>query len=143
MRIDGRWLLRDDGVTEPVIRGEIPAADGSWVATEFLVDVGADHSAISADTLVDTGLKTGSPLKLSGVGGQAGAAVIETTLRLQREDTTWVTFKGQFAACLSPESLDTSVLGRDILNLFAVIVDRPQGVICLLSQRHRYVIVEQ
>jgi hypothetical protein len=34
-----------------------------------------------------------------------------------------------------------SVLGRDILNLFALIVDRPQETVCLLGQRHRYAIV--
>jgi len=37
-----------------------------------------------------------------------------------------------------PASLDMSVLGRDILNLFAVIVDRPQDVVCLLTQDHVY-----
>jgi len=34
-----------------------------------------------------------------------------------------------------------SVLGRDILDLFAVIVDRPGDVVCLVGQRHRYQIV--
>jgi hypothetical protein len=33
-----------------------------------------------------------------------------------------------------------SVLGRDILNLFAVIVDRPSDRICLVGGNHRYVI---
>jgi hypothetical protein len=32
------------------------------------------------------------------------------------------------------------VVGRDITNLFAVVVDRPQDVVCLIGQRHRYVI---
>ena len=35
-----------------------------------------------------------------------------------------------------------SVLGRDITNLLAVIIDRPHDVICLLGQRHRYMITE-
>jgi hypothetical protein len=30
------------------------------------------------------------------------------------------------------------VLGRDITGLFAVIVDRPGNVICLLGQQHWY-----
>ncbi len=30
MRIDGQWLVCDDGVRHPVIIGEIRAADGSW-----------------------------------------------------------------------------------------------------------------
>jgi hypothetical protein len=36
-----------------------------------------------------------------------------------------------------------SVLGRDIINLFALIVDRPQDIVCLLGQRHRYRIVQE
>jgi hypothetical protein len=38
------------------------------------------------------------------------------------------------------EVLDMNVLGRDIAGLFAVIVDRPGNVVCLLGQRHRYII---
>ena len=30
MRIDGEWLLCEDGVTRPVIRGEVLRGDGSW-----------------------------------------------------------------------------------------------------------------
>jgi hypothetical protein len=32
------------------------------------------------------------------------------------------------------------VLGRDVSDLFTVIVDRPGNVVCLLGQRHRYTI---
>ena len=38
MRIDGEWLLCDDGILRPVIRGEILAIDGTWQRAEFLVD---------------------------------------------------------------------------------------------------------
>jgi hypothetical protein len=34
-----------------------------------------------------------------------------------------------------------SVLGRDVLGLFAVIVDRPDNTVCRVGQRHRYVLV--
>jgi hypothetical protein len=33
-----------------------------------------------------------------------------------------------------------SVLGRDITNLFAVIVDRPGDAVCLVGQGHLYLI---
>lgn len=39
MRIDGEWLLFDDGIVRPVIRGGILTGDGSWQAVEFLVDM--------------------------------------------------------------------------------------------------------
>jgi hypothetical protein len=35
------------------------------------------------------------------------------------------------------EALDICVLGRDITGLFGLIVDQPQGVVCMLGQRHR------
>jgi len=40
------------------------------------------------------------------------------------------------------EALDISVLGRDMTDLFAVIVDRRAEVVCLLGQRHHYIIAE-
>ena len=46
-------------------------------------------------------------------------------------------FRGQYAAETEVEALDISVLGRDIPGLFAVIVDQPGNVVCLLGQRHR------
>jgi hypothetical protein len=52
-------------------------------------------------------------------------------------------FKGRFAAFTDPKALDMSVLGRDITNLFAVIVDRPQDLVCLLGQRQHYRIQER
>jgi hypothetical protein len=36
-----------------------------------------------------------------------------------------------------------SVLGRDITNLFAAIVDRPRDLVVLLGQRHSYTITYQ
>jgi hypothetical protein len=49
-----------------------------------------------------------------------------------------VTFRGQFTAMAAPGTLDMDVLGRDLTNLFAVIVDRPGDVVCLVGQQHRY-----
>ena len=40
------------------------------------------------------------------------------------------------------EALDISVLGRDITESFAVIVDQPGDVVSLLAQMHRYSIVQ-
>lgn len=101
MRINGEWLLCEDGVVRPVIRGEILASDGSWQRAEFLVDIGADRTVFSAPIL--------------------------SALRLQPRIT---------------EERIGGLVGRDITNLFAVIVDQPGNVICLLGQRHRYVIVQ-
>jgi hypothetical protein len=139
MRIDGQWLVCDDGVRRPVISGEIRAADGSWEKSEFLVDTGADRTVFSAATLARLALQPlAMPEGLSGVGGMAASVIVETWMRLTREDAGKVMFRGQYAAVTELAALDISVLGRDIIGLFAVIVDRLHDVVCLLGQRHRY-----
>jgi len=139
MRIDGQWLLCDDGVMRPVISGEILAGNGSWEKSEFLVDTGADRTVFSVATLAKLGLQ---PLAIregiSAVGGMADAVIVETQIQLTREDAGKVVFRGQYAAVIELEALDISVLGRDIIGLFAVIVDQLHDVVCLLGQRHRY-----
>jgi hypothetical protein len=141
MRIDGQWLVGDDGVVRPVISGDIRTADGSWEQCEFLVDTSADRTVFNAATLVKLGLQ---PLAmsegLSGVGGMAASVIVETEIHLLREDGGNVVFRGQYAAVTELEALDISVLGRDIIGLFAVIVDWPHDVVCLVGQRHRYTI---
>ncbi len=54
------------------------------------------------------------------------------------DDGQKVTFGGEFAAFTQDEALDMSVLGRDILNLFAVIIDKPDDAVCMVRQRHGY-----
>jgi len=141
MRIDGQWLVCDDGVRRPVISGEIRAADGSWEKSEFLVDTGADRTVFSAATLARLALQ---PLAMQegigGLGGMADAVSVATQIRLTHEDAGKVVFRGQYAAVIELEALDISVLRRDITDLFAVIVDRPRDVVCLVGQRHRYTI---
>lgn len=144
MQLNGLWLLCADGVVRPVIRGEVLAGDGVRIQTLFLIDTGADRTVFSAN--IFTALRR-LPLtqteQLGGVGGRATAVLIETQIEIQRDDGGIAVFRGQFAALTDPEALDMSVLGRDISNVFAVIVDRPRDVICLLGQQHRYVIVQQ
>ena len=139
MRIDGEWLLCDDGIVRPVIRGEILSGSGAWQQTEFLVDTGADRTVFSAATLAVLGLQ---PLmaqdRIAGLGGMAESVVVETQIRLTREEAGKIVFRGRYAAVTDLEALDMNVLGRDIAGSFAVVVDRPGNVVCLLGQRHRY-----
>jgi hypothetical protein len=144
MQLNGLWLLCADGVVRPVIRGEVLAGDGARIQTLFLIDTGADRTVFSAN--IFTALRR-LPLtqteQLGGVGGRVTAVLVETQIEIQRDDGGIAAFRGQFAALTDPEALDMSVLGRDISNLFAVIVDRPRDLICLLGQQHRYVITQQ
>jgi Aspartyl protease len=146
MRIDGKWHLCPDGTLRPVVVAEVAegiAADGSWHQFRMLVDTGADRTVFSADVFRDLGFPgTVAMQQLAGIGGEAESVTVDTSFHLTRENGTSVLITGPFAAFTDPKSLDMSILGRDLTNHFAVIVDRPQDVVCLLGQRHRYVVVE-
>jgi predicted aspartyl protease len=139
MRIDGEWALFDDGVMRPLVSGEILAAAGSWLKFPVLVDTGADRTVLTAVALTQLGLRPNTSYDgISGLGGMAESVVIETQVRLSRENSSKVVFRGQYEAVTEVQSLDMCVLGRDITALFAVIVDQERGVVCMLSQRHHY-----
>ena len=141
MRIDGLWLLCDDGIIRPVIRGEIRSRDHSWLRADFLVDSGADRTVFSAETMAKLQLQPiESTDRLSGVGGKADSVVVATQIRFDDSEGGKAVFNGNYAGFTSLDALDMSVLGRDILNLFSLIVDRQGDTICLLGQPHRYTI---
>lgn len=109
----------------------------------FLLDSGADRTVFSADILHKLGIQPNEASQdLQGVGGRAASVVLATSIRMIRETGDPVIFTGEFAAFTDPKALDMSVLGRDLTNLFAVIVVRPQDIVCLLGAKHRYSIVE-
>lgn len=112
MRIDGEWLLCDDRIARPVIRGEILAGDGTWQRAEFLVDTGADRTVFSAAVLAALRLQpVVTQARLGGIGGVADSVVVETQVRLTREETGKVVFRGRYAAVTELEALDMSVPG--------------------------------
>jgi hypothetical protein len=138
MRINGEWALFDDGVVRPIIRGEILAYQGAWEPALFLVDTGADRTVFSAAILAKLGLQPRAAQEegIGGLGGVAESVLIATQLRFTHETGGKVIFRGHYAAVTELEALDISVLGRDVIGLFAVIVDQPHAVVCLLGQRH-------
>lgn len=141
MRINGEWYIGDERIARPIIRGAIRDRNGTWQRTPFLVDTGADRTVFSAAILAILGLPlVTSHDRLSGVGGTTEAVEVETQIRLFHDGPGHVVLRGQYAAFTSLEALDISVLGRDITDLFTVIVDRPRTLVCLLRERHRYTI---
>ena len=142
MRINGLWRLMSDGKVRPMVRMEVLGQDGGWRQDEFLVDTGADGTAFTVDLQARLGLPSTPTASVSGVGGAAPSVLIATSVRLQRDDGGTVTIQGsQFIGLSGPSALDMNVLGRDILDLFAVIVDRPGNLVCLLAPRHQYAVV--
>jgi hypothetical protein len=126
----------------PVLRASILSRDGQWRAAEFLVDTAADRTVLSAGVLAGLNLPSiPAQDRISGISGPVNSIVIATALRLFADDGTCAVFRGEFAACEDLESLDLSVLGRDVLDMFAVIVDRRGDVVTLVGQGHRYAIL--
>jgi predicted aspartyl protease len=141
MRFDGQWLEFDDGIVRPVIRAEVFAGDQEWRAVEFLVDTGADRTVMSANVLESLNLETSWPQdRIAGVGGLVESVVIATQIRLTRDDGEKAVFRGSYSACTDHEALDMSVLGRDLLEMFAVIVDRRSDIVTIIGGQHQYTI---
>ena len=139
MRINGKWFQCDDGVTRPILTGEVLSRKGTWAQADFLLDIGADRTVLSSELLSNLDLEMlESHSKLSGLGGFAQAMVVQTEMRFRRDDGYPILFRGLFAAVMDSEALDMSILGRDVTDLFAAIIDRPANVVCLLGQHHRY-----
>lgn len=142
MQITGEWYLCDDSIERPIIRGTVQTVDGSWQPTLFLVDTGADRTLLSADALAALRCQhRPSQDRLGGLGGLVRPVIVETAIGLPSATGGRATFQGHFAAITDLNALDMSVLGRDITELFAVIVDRPGNRVCLVGQRHQYAIV--
>jgi len=142
MRIDGCWYPCDDEITRPIVHAEILTGEGDWLKVLLLVDTGADVTAFSADVLELFGLPIHERHdRLGGVGGVADSVTLLAQLRLTCDDGRKAVFRGEFSAFRSADALDMSVLGRDILDHFAVIADRQATLLALIRDRHRYQIV--
>lgn len=123
--------------------GEFKLASSFWRAVEFIVDTGADRTILSANVSESLNLPFTAPEEqIGGVGGMVKSVSFATPIRLTCDDAAKVVFRGEYAACIEYESLDMSVLGRDIMTHFAVIVDHSHDSICLLRERHAYTIVK-
>jgi hypothetical protein len=143
MLIFGRWAVSEDSIVRPVIVADVLAADGSWLSAELLVDIGADRTVFTAAFLTTLALPhLPAPHQLGGVGGAASTVAVGTRIRFPLDGGGTVTFQGTFAPFTQPDALDMNVLGRDIMNLFAVIVDRPGEVVCMIAKPHSYTITK-
>ena len=142
MRINGYWHDTESGVVLPVVDVELQAADGAWRQFQFLRDTGAELSVLRYEDLIELGVEVEPTTDhLTGVGGDSGCVRVAGPIRLLRDDGQSVTIHGGVLALTDPIALDLSVLGRDILGHFAVIVDKPKRVVAILHGQHDYDIV--
>lgn len=144
MRVDGYWARFADGGTRPAIKAELETSPNAWTEVWFLIDTGADRTVFQADfqpLLRHLPTPTADVPVLAGVGGVSPATFVVTKIGLIRDDGERVTIEGIYGVFTDPNSSDVSILGRDVLDLFAVIVDRPTGTIAILAPPHHYQIV--
>jgi hypothetical protein len=141
MLIRGAWLPGDDGQIRPVITGDVFGDGGKKTPERFLVDSGADSTALSAAVLRHLAL-VGSPppkgLSVLGIGGAQGFVVIQTVLEFPSESGTPARIRGQFLGFQDVTAVEMSILGRDVLDNFDVILSRQRGEVLLLAPNHFY-----
>jgi len=144
MQIIGEWYLFDDGIERPAVMVWLQRGDGEPLLVPVLIDSGADRTVFSANLLPELEpLATAAPAdrSLAGVGGSVEYRLLPTSIVLVRDDGMPVAVKGEFAVFTDLDSSDVSVLGRDVLDNFAVIIDRPANLVLLLALRHSYRVV--
>jgi Aspartyl protease len=144
MEIVGKWLRCDDGITRPMIRTEVVGANGKLEHDDFLVDIGADRTVFSSTLLKNLGLVSLGPPDwedVKGIGGTSPIVEIHTVIQLTSRDGLCARVHGRFAAFTDPKATDFSILGRDVLNNFDLIVSRLRNEVLLLSGNHRYQVI--
>jgi hypothetical protein len=141
MLIVGEWQVGDDGMTRPVVRAEVLGLDGSPIAEGFLVDSGADRTVLSAAVLerLHLPVRRGQPgLTLSGIGGESDFVLVSTAIVFVREDGGAARIRGELAGFTDLTTTDLSILGRDVLDHFDIVLSRRRNEVLLLAPNHRY-----
>jgi hypothetical protein len=141
MRIVGEWLLCDDAVIRPIVRVRIVGTDGRSRSDRFLVDSGADRTVFRAALVrgLQLPVSPSSPgLVLVGIGSASACVSVTAVAEFSRDDGGLARVRGEFAAFTDPMATDLSVLGRDVLDNFDVILSRRRDEILLLAPNHQY-----
>jgi len=145
MRIVGKWHTCEDGTIRPVV--DVTVSNGSDRAAleVFLVDSCADCTVLSAQLLQKLQL-TGKPatpgLYLKGISGAGNYVIVNPVLEFLRVDGGPARVRGEMAAFTDPTATDLSILGRDVLDHFDVIISRRRNDVLLLAGNHHYQVAE-
>ena len=72
-------------------------------------------------------------MSLQGISGTCGFVLVRTVLEFNRDDGRSDHMRGEFAAFTDPNATDLSILGREGLNHFDVILSRRCNEVLLLA----------
>ena len=141
MRIEGEWFRSEDGVSRPAIELDVHDRGGGLQRARFLIVSGSDRTVLNSPLLRRLGIPE-DPLpagfRVVGIGGAATAVVVRTTLEFFSSDGRPAVVRGEFVAFTDPRATDLSILGRDVLDNFDVILSRRRDEVLLLTGNHRY-----
>jgi len=143
--ISGEWLDNGEGIVLPIVRARIVGASGqSSHAEAFLIDSGAELT-VFREALVNRlrlSIVPSPPgLSLTGVGGRSDFVTLDATLEFDRDDGLAARVHGPYSAFTDPKAIDLSLLGRDVLHNFDLILSRQRNEVLLLAPNHRYQVV--
>jgi hypothetical protein len=141
MLIAGEWFVSDDGVARPVLDIVVRIGDSRRQGDRFLVDSGADRTVFSRTLLARLQTSGSSPPEGHGLVSAAGAArfvLVEAVLELSAVHGQPASVRGEFAAFTDEATLEMSILGRDVLDNFDVILSRRRNEVLLLAGNHLY-----
>ena len=143
MVIGGVWRLEEDGVTRPIIEVEVAASAGTPINEWFLVDTGADCTVFTSRLLAKLALHpeaTQAGSLLQGLGGDSDSVTVQSTLAFQTMDGKRIAVRGTFTAAIGATTLDMSILGRDVLANFDVVISRRRNEVLLVAGNHGYAV---
>lgn len=136
MYIWGRYVQAERGAFEPRITAYLPNAIGSWHRFEFLIDSGSDRTFLPSDYAETLRIDLSTlPTTDNAVG------VGSDRLAYYKLDTEMRFLMGRHIGHVQltigifrdEGLLDLPILGRDVLDEFALILDRSRDIVALLE----------
>jgi len=143
MIVDGHYVSIGD-IYRPFVIVSLLSPSGVWIDVPFLVDSGADATFLDHSCIAYLGIDVSSlPVKddAGGVAGTLSYYEFPTQLRLEGEANETKIFSGNIGILTVPETSDTPILGRDVLDHFAAIFDRLRDRIILIAEPDGYQVV--
>jgi hypothetical protein len=144
MRIDGNW--RQDAASPnklyPVLTALLEI-EGITYSISFLVDTGADCTVLGSNFApLLSPFRREIQTPYVSAGGVIEGFMADLPIRFRNSKGVIVTFRASCIVLEDPRHQNTHLLGRDILEHFALICDQAAGIVTLLRPPHAYQITD-
>ena len=123
------------------VEAVVRATDGKWVKVFFLIDLGADGTYLPSEYVKKLGIRPDEARTqddVTGVGGQRVEHLPFTTqLKFINDNGDEKRFDLEIGVFTQEESLDLPVLGRNVMNFFALLCDAQANLVWLIDETER------